>query len=173
VAPRPDVPILIVQPLLGESLASQRSSEAGGHTRNHLKAADEHLEDEDILSMVHADLVPITVMDDQLATFWSQVYGNITLHPDLALATEDQIAWAVNHRSPNLLALVNEFVDGHKAGASFGNTLLQRYLKDTKWVTNDTSSYFAVQNGASYESHAHAKTHFPTLIQRVAARSLG
>jgi membrane-bound lytic murein transglycosylase MltF len=105
-----------------------------------LKAADEHLEDEDILDMVHADLVPITVMDDLLATFWSQVYGNITLHPDLALATDVQIAWAMNHRSPNLLALVNEFVDGHKAGTAFANTLLQRYLKDTKWVTNNTSS---------------------------------
>lgn len=105
-----------------------------------LKAADEHLEDEDILDMVHADLVPITVMDDLLATFWSQVYGNIKLRPDLALAADDQIAWAVNHRSPKLLALVDEFVKGHKVGTAFGNTLLQRYLKDTKWVTNNTSS---------------------------------
>jgi membrane-bound lytic murein transglycosylase MltF len=105
-----------------------------------LKAADEHLEDEDILDLVHANLVPITVMDDLLATFWSQVYGNLTLHPDLVLATEVQIGWAVNHHSPNLLALVNEFVDGHKAGTAFANTLLQRYLKDTKWVTNNTSS---------------------------------
>jgi membrane-bound lytic murein transglycosylase MltF len=105
-----------------------------------LKAADEHLEDEDILDMVHADLVPITVMDDLLATFWSQVYGNIKLRPDLTLATDDQIAWAVNHRSPNLLALVNEFVKGHKVGTAFGNTLLQRYLKNTQWVTNNTSN---------------------------------
>jgi membrane-bound lytic murein transglycosylase MltF len=142
-----------IEDLSGKEVYVRRSShywETLSHLNDHLKqegkpeiilrAADEHLEDEDILDMVHADLVPITVMDDLLASFWSQVYGNIKLRPDLALATEVQIAWAVNHRSPNLLAIVDEFVKGHKVGTAFGNTLLQRYLKDTKWVTNNNSS---------------------------------
>jgi membrane-bound lytic murein transglycosylase MltF len=150
----PSAPALSsIEDLSGKEVYVRRSShywETLTHLNDHLKqegkpeiilkAADEHLEDEDILDMVHADLVPITVMDDLLASFWSQVYGNIKLRPDLALATEVQIAWAVNHQSQNLLALVDEFVKGHKVGTTFGNTLLQRYLKDTKWVTNNNSS---------------------------------
>ena len=37
-------------------------------------AADEQLEDEDLLEMVNAGLMPATIVDDYLATFWAQVF---------------------------------------------------------------------------------------------------
>src|SRR6516164_3728215 len=35
---------------------------------------------------------------------------------------------------------VDEFVQGHAAGTAFGNTLLRRYLQNTKWIKNSTSA---------------------------------
>ena len=41
--------------------------------------------------------------------------------------------------NPQFKQLVDEFVASHAVGTSFGNTLLRRYLQNTKWVKNSTS----------------------------------
>ena len=41
--------------------------------------------------------------------------------------------------NPELKRVVDDFLTSHAAGTSFGNTLLRRYLQDTKWVRNSTS----------------------------------
>jgi len=41
--------------------------------------------------------------------------------------------------NPQLKQIVDEFVEAHAAGTSFGNTLLRRYLQNTKWIRNSTS----------------------------------
>jgi len=56
---------------------------AGGKPEMILKVADENLQDEDILDMVNAGVVGITVMDDLVAGFWSKVYDGIAVHSDL------------------------------------------------------------------------------------------
>jgi len=104
-----------------------------------LKEADTDLEDEDILDMVHAGLVGITVMDDLVAGFWAKIYDGITVRNDLSIAEEDKIGWAVQKGTPQLAGLINEFVKDHKLGTSFGNTVLQRYLKDVKWAKNNVA----------------------------------
>jgi len=104
-----------------------------------LKEADENLEDEDILNMVNSGAVGITVTDDLLADLWSKVFDGLKVHTDIPLATGDQIGWLVQNGSPNFLALVNEFVNERKVGTSFGNTLLNKYLNDTKWAKNNVA----------------------------------
>ncbi len=42
--------------------------------------------------------------------------------------------------NPQFKQLVDEFVASHAVGTSFGNTLLRRYLQNTKWVKNSTSA---------------------------------
>ena len=42
--------------------------------------------------------------------------------------------------SPQLKAVVNEFVKTHKRGTTFGNTVLQRYTASTKMLKSATSS---------------------------------
>lgn len=102
-----------------------------------LKEADANLEDEDILNMVNTGVVGITVTDDLTAALWSNVYEQLNVHTDLKVATGDQIGWLIQKETPNFLALVNEFVQGNKVGTSFGNTLLHKYFKDTKWAKNN------------------------------------
>jgi membrane-bound lytic murein transglycosylase MltF len=89
--------------------------------------------------MVNAGLIPATVTINERAEFWSNVLPKLTLHPNLVLKEEGQMAFATRKDSPRLRQLLNEFVEGHKLGTSFGNTLVRRYLQNTKWVKNATS----------------------------------
>lgn len=104
-----------------------------------IKPIDQRLEYEDILEMVNAGLIPMTVVDSHVAQFWTQVFDGIKARPDLAVHTGGQIAWAFRKDSPNLRQAVNDFVAGHKEGTLFGNMVLKKYLRDSKYVVNATS----------------------------------
>jgi len=101
-----------------------------------LVPVDEHLEDEDLLEMMNAGLIPMIVIDDHKGRFWKQIFKDITLHPEIALRTGGKIAWAIRKKSPKLKAVINEFVKTHKKGTLLGNIMFKRYLQNTKWVRN-------------------------------------
>ena len=63
--------------------------------------APDVLEDDDILEMVNAGLAPITVVDDYLAEFWSQVFTGITVHKDVAVRTGGRLAVAFRKENPS------------------------------------------------------------------------
>jgi len=67
-----------------------------------LKPADEYLEDEDLLEMVNAGLIPLIVVNDYLAKFWSQIFKDIILYPKIALNTGGEIAWMIRKNCPQL-----------------------------------------------------------------------
>jgi len=104
-----------------------------------LVAADESLEDEDLLEMVNAGILPIIVVDNHKAQFWAKVFKNIRVHPDATVRTSGEIGWAFRKSSPKLASIVNEFVKRNKKGTLLGNMLFNRYLKDTKYVKNSVS----------------------------------
>ncbi|MGB7496444.1 MAG: lytic transglycosylase F [Candidatus Acidiferrum sp.] len=105
-----------------------------------VKAADPNLTDEDLLEMVNAGLLPATVTINVRAEFWSRVLPRLTLHPSMVLKSEGQLAFVTRKDSPQLRRLLDEFVQDHDMGTSFGNTLLRRYLQNTKWVQDATST---------------------------------
>ena len=107
-----------------------------GKTQIDLQLADENLEDEDLLEMVNAGLIPAIVVDSHKAAFWAQVFDDITVHEDITVREGGTIAWAIRKNSPRLREAVNEFAKDHRAGTLFGNVLLRRYLRSTKWVKN-------------------------------------
>lgn len=144
-------PIVTLDDLSGKEVFVRRTSrywlnlerlnkqfEDAGKPKMSLRAADDDLEDEDILEMVNAGLAGMTVMDDMAAGLWSQILPDIQVHNDIQLTAGDQIGWAVQKNTPAFLGLVNDFVREHKLGTSFGNTLVQRYIKDPKWARNNT-----------------------------------
>ena len=110
-----------------------------GKTPIVIKAADKNLLDDDLLQMVNAGLIPATVTTKQKAALWAQVLTHLQPHPELAIATGGQLAWVMRKNNPQLKQLVDEFVASHATGTSFGNTLLRRYLQNTKWVKDSTS----------------------------------
>src|SRR5271165_2015905 len=110
-----------------------------GKTLIVIKEADKNLTDDDLVQMVNAGLLPATVTTKQRAALWSQVLDHIQPHPDLVIASGGQLAWVMRKNNPQFKQLVDEFVASHAIGTSFGNTLLRRYLQNTKWVKNSTS----------------------------------
>jgi len=123
-----------------ESLVQlNQSFQKTGKHKMKLVAADEIFQDEDLAEMVNAGLIPMIIMDSHKAQFWGQIFDNIKVHPDIAVRTRGEIAWAFRKNSPKLKAMVNEFFKGHKKGTLMGNILLKRYLRDTKYVKNSTT----------------------------------
>ena len=110
-----------------------------GKTPIVIKAADKNLMDDDLVQMVNAGLIPATVTTKVRADLWSKVLNNIQPHPDLVIASGGQLAWVMRKNNPQLKQMVDEFIASHAVGTSFGNTLLRRYLQNTKWVKNSTS----------------------------------
>lgn len=101
-----------------------------------LEIAPGHFEVGDILEMVNAGVADHAVADEYLAGFWSQVLPELTVHQDIALRSEADIAFAVRPESRALKAELDEFLETHRAGTLFGNIQFQRFLEDTRWVTN-------------------------------------
>ena len=104
-----------------------------------IQSTGKNLMDEDLLEMVNAGILPATVTITQRAKLWTSVFHDITPQPNIVIADEGNLAWAMRKDNPELKELVDEWVRTHAAGTSFGNTLLRRYVQSNKWVTNPTS----------------------------------
>jgi len=104
-----------------------------------VRLAPEELETEDILEMVNAGLVKVTVSDNHIAEFWKQILKKIVIHPDVAVRTGGQIGTMIRKNSPQLKAELNEFLARYPEGSKTRNILLQKYLKNTKFARSATS----------------------------------
>jgi membrane-bound lytic murein transglycosylase MltF len=101
-----------------------------------VKEADPNLGEDDVLEMLNAGLIGLTVARDVYADFWSRVYTDIKPRKDIVVASGESTGLAVRKNTPQLVAALNDFVKDHRVGTSYGNTILNKYLKDTKWVKN-------------------------------------
>ena len=89
-----------------------------------------------MLEMVNAGLVGITIVDDYLAQFWSKVFTDLTVHPDLVVRSGGNLAVAFRKENPKLRAAVNSWLKKHQKGDAFRNTIERRYLDNVKFVKN-------------------------------------
>ncbi len=102
--------------------------------------ADEDLEDEDLLEMVQAGLLPLAIVDEHKATAWQPVFPALTIRRDLVVHAGGDIAWAIRKDSPQLRQAINQFFVEHQSGTSFGNTIRRRYFggqRATRSALND------------------------------------
>jgi membrane-bound lytic murein transglycosylase MltF len=104
-----------------------------------IKEAPEELEDEDLLEMVNAGLIPFTATADFYVSFWKQIFPNIRANEKVALMTGGNIAWAIRKGSPQLKAATDDFMARHAKGTSLGNQVLARYFKNAKYVKDAAS----------------------------------
>src|SRR3954462_6693911 len=86
-----------------------------------LVEADEHLEDEDLLDMLNAGLIPLTVVDDHKARLWAKLLPEIKVREGVSVREGGRIAFAVRKRSPRLKAALDAFVAKSGKGTTFGN----------------------------------------------------
>ncbi len=131
----------------------------------HLTPAAPDLQMEDLLEMVNAGLVPMTVAEDKVAQYWAKVLPNLKIQSQLVVAASP-LAWAVQQNTPQLESVVNEFIRDHKVGTSYGNTVTAKYLSRIKWAKDA----IAGEDLAHFEEmvrlfHAYGdKYHFPYLL---------
>jgi len=103
-----------------------------------LEEAPDALEDEDLIEMLNAGLVPILIVDDHTADFWKKVFPKVTVHDNVAIATGGKVAWAIRKNSPQLKA----FLDRQAAALTSGHlederqVIQARYLKSLAHVKN-------------------------------------
>ena len=111
-----------------------------GKSPLNIKAADKALMFDDLVEMVNAGLIPATVTTKQRSDLWSQVLPNIKAHTDMVVASGANTGWVIRKNNPELKKVLDEFISSNGIGTSFGNTLLRRYLQNTKWVKNSTNT---------------------------------
>jgi len=105
-----------------------------------LVPVSEDLEDEDLLEMVNAGLIPTIVCDAFILNFWKQVYTQVSATPEIVLSSGDTVAWMIRKDNPQLKALANDFIRRHGKGTAFGNELLRKYQKGARAVLPATST---------------------------------
>ena len=104
-----------------------------------VRLAPPELEDEDILEMVNAGLVKITIVDNHIAEFWKQIFTKIDLHPEAAVRTDGELGVMIRKNSPKMKAELDEFLAHFPEGSKARNIMLRKYLKNTKLVKSATS----------------------------------
>ena len=105
-----------------------------------IKLASENLEDNSLLEMVNAGLYPATIIDShKLEWVWGKVFQQINVS-EVAIREKGEIASAFRKNSPNLKELLDGFYKSRKIGTSFGNTVIDRYMKKSTWLKSATST---------------------------------
>jgi membrane-bound lytic murein transglycosylase MltF len=123
-----------------ESLVALNASlKAGGRAPVKIVEANEQLEDEDILELVNAGVIPITVVDNHTAELWARIFEGIAVQSGAAVRTGGQIGWALRRGTPQLREMVDAFAAVSQKGSLAFNLVYQKYFKNTKWIRNAAS----------------------------------
>jgi membrane-bound lytic murein transglycosylase MltF len=118
-----------------ESLAAlNREFKEKGLEEIRISAADPRLETEDLIEMVNAGLLPLTVADDFRTRLWSRVFPDIQTSDELIINRGGEIAVALRKESPELKRLVDAFVSEHRLGTKKIDAIVSRYRDKADWV---------------------------------------
>jgi len=101
-----------------------------------IKEGYTNLATEDILEMVNAGVVKISVADSHIAQAWAEVLPHIVIRKDLVLNRGGKIAWVVRKSNPKLRESLNAYIRKNRSGTLIGNMLFKRYYRNSKWIKN-------------------------------------
>jgi membrane-bound lytic murein transglycosylase MltF len=93
-----------------------------------------HIESEELLEMVNAGAVALTVVDEHVALAWSRVLPEIRVRDDLVVNDGGSIAWAVRKDSPELRKSLDAYLQKVRKGTLHGNILHNRYFIENRWI---------------------------------------
>jgi membrane-bound lytic murein transglycosylase MltF len=152
VTPHDEPPVNSAEDLSGREVFVRKSSsyyqsllalntrlEASGRPPVVIEESPENLDDDDLLEMVNAGLIKAIVVDDYLATFWSQIFTRMHLNPHARLRIGGDLALAIRKNSPQVRNALDGFLKKYGVGTAFGNTIRQRYLQNISFANNATA----------------------------------
>jgi membrane-bound lytic murein transglycosylase MltF len=91
---------------------------------------------EDILELVNAGVVKITVADDYKAKLWAQVLPDIRPLDAVAISTGNDIGWGIRQNNPELQKALQTFQREVHKGTLLGNMIFKRYYVKDSWIDN-------------------------------------
>lgn len=115
-------------------LALQNDFSERGLEPPKVSLADEILEAEDLLDMLNAGIINITVLDDYKANFWATVFPDIVVRDDLVVNEGGTIGWAMRKDTPQFTLAIDGFMQRYGKGTLVGNDTYNRYLNDAAKV---------------------------------------
>ena len=121
-------------------VALERTLEKAGQRPVSIKEVDARLEDEDMLQMVDAGIIPATVSKLPVAEFWAQLYDGWSCSLDVPLRSDGEIAWALRKDTPQIKKVIDEFRREAPRRHALWQRLAQRYLGSVKRLTNPMSA---------------------------------
>ncbi|MDX1455683.1 MAG: transporter substrate-binding domain-containing protein [Gammaproteobacteria bacterium] len=98
------------------------------------------LTSEDIMEMVHAEVVDITVVDGYKAELWGEALDDMVVRSDIVLSTDNSAGWGIRQTNKALQAEINAAMRDLKKGTLLGNILLKRYFGSTQFIDNPLAS---------------------------------
>jgi len=101
-----------------------------------IRLADPHLVTEDLIELVNAGVIELTVADDFRARLWEKVLENIVVHDDVKINEGGSLGWGVRKENPELLQNLRAFAKKVQEGTRLGNILFRRYYGNTRWIKN-------------------------------------
>lgn len=144
--------ITTFEDLLGDTVSIRRSSsyyehlqtfndslERAGKPIIHVQTVEEHLEDDDILEMVNAGVIPVTISNNFTTMLWEPMLSDIKVHQDLAIKTGGEIGWAIRSGSPKLKEAMDILLKENQQGSLMSNMLHNKYLKNTRYLKDAAS----------------------------------
>jgi len=110
---------------------------AGDRATVQIALVPDALEDEDLMDMVAAGLLPITVVDAWKANIWARMQKRLKPREDLALTMETNAGWAFRPNSPKLATLLEEFMDLYPAARAARYRNYPGYVVQLGHATSD------------------------------------
>ena len=101
-----------------------------------IETMSELLEDDDLVEMVNAGLLPWAVVDDYKTQWWDDAFSKLVFRDDIVFRSGGRIAWAFRKGSPLIEKATNEFLKKNREGTLVGNVLKNRYIRDFDWAAN-------------------------------------
>lgn len=113
---------------------------AAGKAAVKITLVPDSLEDEDMMEMANAGLLPIIVVDDWKAKLWGQVLPKLRIDPALTLREGGRVGWAIRKHSPKLEAELNEFYAQWVRKQGVINYRMAQAMKRVKALSDPTAS---------------------------------
>jgi membrane-bound lytic murein transglycosylase MltF len=106
-----------------------------------ITALPEELEDEDILEMLNAGLLQISVVDEWLGKLWASNVPKVRFYNSLRVRDQVRSGWAFRKGSPLLAAEINAFVAGVAHKSVLSRAPIQRFARNAAGMPNARAAH--------------------------------
>ncbi|MGY3859563.1 transglycosylase SLT domain-containing protein [Aeromonas intestinalis] len=102
----------------------------------YIETVPEYLQDGDLMEMVAAGIIPLTVTDSFKGRIWLDMIGGLKAHKLIPLRDKGRSAWALRKNDPELLKAVNAYISEASKRTLYSDMTLRRLLARSEQMSN-------------------------------------